>query len=191
MTPASWDRFASWLDAELRAREIQPGVGYSYTASRGGFALSINGGGGSSRPALQPFDIQLSGAPGNPNSYLATIVPGTVNGVLPSNLTTGGDFTEFQVAADFTYWTVNIESNGFEVTAAAISTSTSPPTPQTHGVNAMPTTYSHIFGVTCNGSVYRTIGAGSIVLQTSAELTIDKQSPTPGLRSYDRYYLWA
>jgi hypothetical protein len=152
--------------------------------------------GGSGGRAAQPWDIDLKGV-GTPDpetgkytSYMATVRPGTVNGVLPSNLTTGGDFTEFQVAADFTYWTVNIESNGFEVTAATISTSTSPPTPQTHGVNAMPTTYSHIFGATCNGSVFRTIGAGSIVLQTSADLTIDKQSPVAGLRSYDRYYLW-
>jgi hypothetical protein len=145
----------------------------------------------SSAALPQPWDVTLKVDPNNSNSYVATVNPGTVNGVLPSNLTTGGNLTEFSIGSEFTYWTVNIESNGFEVTAATISTSTSPPTPQTHGVNAMPTTYSHIFGVTCNGSVYRTIGAGSIVLQTSAELTIDKQSPTPGLRSYDRYYLWA
>jgi hypothetical protein len=64
LTPATWDRFAAWLDAELRAREIQPGVGYSYTASRGGFSLSIKGGGGSVSSASFPFQILTQSKPG-------------------------------------------------------------------------------------------------------------------------------
>lgn len=143
--------------------------------------------GGKLAGGSQPFDIQLVASGGG---YTATILPGTVNGVLPSNLTTGGNFTQFSVGQGLTYWTVDIQSNGVEVVSALISTSASPPTPQAHGVNALPTTYSHIFGVTCNGSAFRTIGPGSITLNSNVELTIDKVSPTPGLRSYDRYYRW-
>jgi|GEM_PF-2665765 len=65
LTPAAWDRFASWLDAELRAREIQPGVGYSYTASSGGFSLSIRGGGSvASEATSYPFQILTQSKPG-------------------------------------------------------------------------------------------------------------------------------
>lgn len=181
MTPASWDRFASWLDAELRAREIQPGVGYSYTASRGGFSLSINGGGGSSRPALQPFDIQLSSAT---SGYKATIVPGLVAGIIPSNI-----FAEFTVTDALTYFICKLSTDGTKITAAEILTGSTPPPLPTLIPSALPSEVQFVFGLTKDGKAFRTIGNGNPVVSSSLVIQTDKTTaPPPGIPGVDRWY---
>ena len=180
MTPASWDRFASWLDAELRAREIQPGVGYSYTASRGGFALSINGG-GSSKPALQPFDIQLSSAA---SGYTATIAPGLVAGIMPSNI-----FTEFTINDTLTYFICKLSTDGTKVTAAEILTGSTPPPLPTLIPSALPSEVQFVFGLTKEGKAFRTIGDGNPVVSSTLAIQTDKTTaPPPGIPGVDRWY---
>jgi hypothetical protein len=180
LTPAAWDRFASWLDAELRAREIQPGVGYSYTASRGGVSLSINGG-GSSKPALQPFDIQLSSAASGDQ---ATIVPGLVAGIMPSNI-----FTKFTVTDDLTYFICKLSTDGTKITAAEILTASASPPPPTLIPSALPSEVQFVFGLTKDGEAFRTIGAGNPVVSSSLVIQTDKTTaPPPGIPGVDRWY---
>jgi|688.fasta_scaffold05301_1 hypothetical protein len=180
LTPAAWDRFAVWLDAELRAREIQPGVGYSYTASRGGFSLSINGG-GSSKPALQPFDIQLSSATSGDQ---ATIVPGLVAGIIPSNI-----FTEFTINDTLTYFICKLSTDGTKITAAEILTDSNPPSPPTLIPSALPSEVKFVFGLTKDGKAFRTIGNGNPVVSSSLAIQTDKLTTPPvGVPGVDRWY---
>jgi hypothetical protein len=184
LTPATWDRFAAWLDGELRAREIQPGVGYSYTSSSGGVSLSIKGGGGSAAKPVQPFDIQLSSDPDTPNGYTATIVPGLVAGIMPSNI-----FTEFTVTATLTYFICKLSTDGTKVTAAEILTASSPPPLPTLIPSALPSEVQFVFGLTKEGKAFRTIGAGNPVVSSALAIQTDKTTaPPPGIPGVDRWY---
>ena len=191
LTKAFWSQVKSIINANFREVTLQPGVGYTLKNSPGGSSLYIAPGGtGSQKAQRQPLDIILEGDPDNPTGYLASIVPGTINGILPSNITDGGNLAKFAISNAFTYFTLHLESDGKVLTAASIQTSTTAPSPQAYSINTAPATYYYLFGVTFNGSVQRTIGAGSPNVTPSNFFSVEKNSLTPGLPAYDKYYLW-
>jgi hypothetical protein len=190
LTPAEWNGVAKVIEDNFREVALQPGVGYTLKNSPGGSSLYIAPGAGSQKKQRQPLDIMLEGDPSNPAGYLASIVPGTINGILPSNITNGGNLAKFAISDAFTYFTLHLVSNGKVLTAASIQTSTTAPDPPTYSVNAAPATYDYLFGVTYKGAVQRIIGLGSPTLTPTIVQIVPKSSATPGMRSFDNYYLW-
>ena len=190
LTKAFWSQVKSIINTNFREVTLQPGVGYTLKNSPGGSSLYIAPGTGSQKTQRQPLDIILEGDPDNPTGYLASIVPGTINGILPSNITDGGNLAKFAISDDFTYFTLHLVSNGKVLTAASIQTSTTAPDPPAYSVNAAPATYDYLFGVTYKGAVQRIIGLGSPTLTPTIVQIVPKSSATPGMRSFDNYYLW-
>lgn len=190
LTKAFWSQVKSIINANFREVTLQPGVGYTLKNSPGGSSLYIAPGAGSQKAQRQPLDIMLEGDPSNPSGYLASIVPGTINGILPSNITDGGNLAKFAISDAFTYFTLHLVSNGKVLTAASIQTSTTAPDPPAYSVNAAPETYDYLFGVTYKGAAQRIIGAGSPNIILTNVLSVEKQNLIPGLPAYDKYYLW-
>lgn len=138
-----------------------------------------------------PWDIDLQGA-GTPDpetgeytSYTATVNPGLIGGILPSNWN-----DEFNVPSGLSYMVVECQSDGKVVTTATISNDTEIPTSQNPTLNTAPDTFKILFAVLKDGKAIRTLREGHISVNTVVVLTTPSDNPLPGLNVLDRHYVW-
>jgi len=151
LTPSQWDAVARVIESNLREVTLQPGVGYTLNSGPGGQSLVVNGGGGSSstQAAKLPWDITLTPTE-TAGSYLATIWPATVNGLIAENA-----FDSFPVTDTGLYYVVaTATTDGSVVSGIAISIVSSPPDSQLPATNALPSTVNIIVGVIKDGKAY-------------------------------------
>ncbi len=129
----------------------------------------------------KPFDISLKTSG---SGYVATIRPGLVAGIIPSNI-----FNDFSISSNLTYFICKLSTDGTKITAAEILTaSASPPLP-TLIPSALPSEVQFVFGLTKDGEAFRTIGAGNPVVSSSLAIQTDKTTaPPPGIPGVDRWY---
>jgi hypothetical protein len=155
------------------------------------YACPSIGSGGTQRAAL-PWDIDLKGVgtpdpeTGEYSSYTATVNPGTLNGILPSNWD-----EEFSVSGSSIYYAIAvIQTDGTAINAVSIEIRTTAPSLQVPAIWATPTAVEYLFGLIKDGSAKRVIGAGSISLIPKVWLTVEKDEPVgPGELAYNRYYI--
>lgn len=133
----------------------------------------------------QPWDVTLKVDPDNPNGYVATVNPGLIGGILPSNWD-----EEFSVGTGLSYMVVECQSDGRVVTAATISNETTIPDPQDPALNTAPDTVKILFAVIKDGLAIRTLKDGHIAINPVLTTSENTTSITPGLSVVDRYYVW-
>jgi hypothetical protein len=188
----SADRFNSIL-SEIKRNKPLPGRGI--TLRQEGFGvrvdLAASVSGGSPYAATQPWDLQAqvdpAAAPENPTPpYLVRVRPGTANGILPSNWD-----EEFEYpGTGLWYAKAVIATDGEAITGVTIEIDQTPPTLQEPVEFGIATSVEYLFGLFSEGSVYRVIGAGQIVLPTRTWLVTSADPvAAPGESPYDIYYL--
>jgi len=140
------------------------------------------GGGGAAGP--YPFDMTFTALGGG--SYTAAILPGTINGIIPSNFATTYTINNTTVY----YLILNVTVSGGAVTAATLSLSTTPPTGIPVNMGQPPLSFEYLLGVVVDATWYRTIGNGSLTATAEDVYHVSKTSPAPGTLPYDIYYTW-
>lgn len=149
--------------------------GFSFVWGPGG------GGGGPSGP--YPFDVELTGS-GSP--LTASILPGTLNGLIPTNI-----FSTYPLAVPGTYYLVLAATAATgEIASCSLSMPTSPPVGIPTVMGEPPLSFDYLLGVVIDGVWFRTIGNGSLSAAGQEVFRISKASPAPGTLPYDIYYTW-
>lgn len=138
---------------------------------------------------LSPFDLLIS-ITGNGTQISVTIVPGTVNGVLPSNVFATLTETYDPVSPITYYASIVCVTDGKVITSSTWELSTTPPIAQTPIAWSAPAAFSWLFGVIVGSKTFRTIPAGSMVFNPTFVLAVPKVSITPNSIPYDNYYQW-
>lgn len=166
-------------------RTIGPVDPYKFDPTIDGFATEWTktaGGGGSS---AQPFDVELSGSGA---SMSAVVLPGTINGILPTNY----DATFTPLDDTLVYFvTLSVTANDGEIASALLSFPTAAPAGIPTVLGEPPTTFDYLLGIVALGVWYRTLGPGSITAVGQEMFRIDKTAPAPGTLPYEIYYSWA
>jgi len=122
-------------------------------------------------------------------SYKGTVWPGTVAGILPSNVFSNGELAEFSVGASLMKWKAKCLTDGKKITSVEIVVNASDPPVQTLVPSALPAEAWFVFGVTFEGTVYRTIGPTNPSVSVNQAVVTDKaSSPPPGVPGVDRWY---
>ena len=192
------------------SEEIQSFQELSYLEGGGGVSGGGGGGGGKSKEIMDNLvTIRVPGVgtfmvkgtlikPLDPNDsfevklkkngsgYTAQIAPGTINGILPSNI-----FSTFSVSSTTTYFIARATTNGKQVVSAVIIVSSSPPQNQTPVPQALPASFDKLFAISMEGNVFRTIPSGSITVAPQPLFTADRDSWTPGKPMTETWYSWA
>ena len=113
---------------------------------------------------------------------MATVQPGTVNGIIPSNL-----FDSFAIDLTSTwYLVVTCSASDGVVTSAVLSASTTPPTPQSASASLPPATFVIPFGIIIAGTAYCLLTANWISATPSALYTVTHEDG-----SISTYYAWS
>ncbi len=131
----------------------------------------------------KPFDIiEFDGQKGK-------VWPGTVAGIMPSNLFSGGTLTEFNVGTGLMKWKCKCLTDGKQITSVQIVVDASDPPAQNLVPSALPAEAWLLFGLTFEGAIYRTLGPGNpYVILNQAVVTDKADPPPPGIPGVDRWY---
>lgn len=143
-------------------------------------------GGGSAPAVIYPFDITFSA--GSDSSHAkATIQPGTLNGLIPSNYT-----TTYDLDITTTYYLVlSVTATDGAITGCSLSMPTTAPSPIPVLMGAPPTSFDYLLGVVISKAWFRVIGNGSLTANGQEVFRVSKTSPAPGTLPYDIYYTWS
>jgi hypothetical protein len=138
---------------------------------------------GKSQENTRPFDIiEFDGEKGK-------VWPGTVAGIMPSNLFSGGKLAEFNAGSGLMKWKCKCLTDGKQITSVQIVVDASDPPAQTLVPSALPAEAWFLFGLTFEGTVYRTLGPGNPSVTLNQAIVTDKTSaPPPGVPGVDRWY---
>jgi hypothetical protein len=142
---------------------------------------TVRGGGGVTR---YPFDITLTDAGGGDST--ATIWPGTINQLLPSNYLTG-----VTVSNTGTHFLVlDCTASDGEITAAPLAIETGAPPAITPTQGTPPVAFQVLIGIIIDGVAYKVWGNGNMTASAAESFRVDKGSPVPGSLPYDVFYTW-
>jgi hypothetical protein len=185
------------MDALKRAR-VLPGVGIKLQETLNGTVISLKPGrfgGSGTGTQRRPWDIINLRGDGEPDdegkysNYKAEVWPGTVAGLMPSNLFSDGKLATFTVPASLQKWKAKCLTDGKQITSVEIVVDASDPPPQTLVPSALPAEAWFIFGLTFEGTVFRTLGSGNPVVTLNQAVVTDKpEPPPPGIPGVDRWY---
>lgn len=182
LTPAQWDGVAKVIEDNFRQVTLQPGIGYTLKTGPGGSSFVVTA--QIPQKNLQPFDVMSGTAEG---ASSATIVPGTLNGILPTNM-----FDSFTLDATSTwYFKAGATTDGTQVTAVEIFVDNSPPDVQVPVPQALPASFDKLFAMSVDGKVFRMIPDGSITVAAQPLFTADRTSWAPGKPMTETWYSWA
>lgn len=135
--------------------------------------------GGSGGSTAFPFDVNISGTD-------ATVVPGTINGLIPTNYA-----DTFTIANPGTYYvTLSVTATDGQLGSATLSFAASPPAAVPVVQGQPPTTFDYLLGVVVDGVWFRVIGPGSLAAAGAEVFRVSKTSPAPGTLPYDIWYTW-
>jgi hypothetical protein len=185
------------MDSVRRAR-VLPGVGIKLTETVNGTVVSLKptrGSSGGTTPEILPWQIINITGEGEPDeqgkytNYEASVWPGIVSGILPSNLFESGILKKFTFSSTLQKWKAKCLTNGKQITSVQIVVDASDPPVQTLVPSALPAEAWFVFGVTFEGVAYRTLGPGNPSVSFSQAVVTDKTtSPPLGIPGVDRWY---
>jgi hypothetical protein len=161
---------------------------YQYWKIAGG------GGGGTTRG---PWDLtsiaQTNETTGEIESYLVSVLPGTLNHILPVNWNTDEGGKNVECQKDVLYYAkAVVETDGYIITNLNILIDTTPVDLQNQQPQAwaVQDNIQYVFGLFYNGLTYRTIRQGNIIVSPRIWMTISNEEPTPpGELPYKIYYV--
>jgi hypothetical protein len=132
---------------------------------------------------LKPWDIiNFTGSSGS-------VWPGTVAGIMPSNLFANGELARFSVGNGIQKWKAKCLTDGKQITSVQIVVDAQDPPAQQLVPSALPAEAWFVFGVTFAGSVFRTLGPGNPSVTLNQAVVTDKTTaPPPGVPGVDRWY---
>lgn len=176
------------LEDGVNSNRINKCVGSRGSRGSGGMSVftPINY---SSSISTNPFDLKITlDVPDS--EILVKIIPGTVNGLLPSNVF--ATITEaYSAISPITYYaSVTCATDGKSITGVTWGLSTSAPTGQTPTAWAAPASFSYLFGIIVGTTLYRTIAKSSLVFSPTFVVSVPKSSISPNIIPYDNYYNW-
>ena len=177
--------------AAIRSLEIQPGTNVHVSRTSGGTTLKAvvpraRGGGAAE---VCPFDVSLEQ---NGSNYKVKVRPGTLNGLYATNYADSLAFssTALTVGTSATSNVVlSVTTDGKQVTAHTIEmqaslTAMSPTTP------LAPTSFKWPIAHIVSGTVYKTIGCGSLQAVVKENVRVAKTPTTSDDNAFDIYYFW-
>lgn len=177
--------------AAIRSLEIQPGGNVRVSRTTGGTTLKAPASrrGSSASGAVCPFDVSVQADGAN---YKVKVRPGTLNGLYATNYADclSFDSTTLTVGSTATSNVVlSVTTDGKQVTAHTIEmqasvSAMSPTTP------LAPTTFKWPIAHIINGTVYKTIGCGSLVATVRENVRVTKSPTTAEDNAFDIYYYW-
>lgn len=173
----------------LRSLEPQAGSGVKILrTSRGALIVADPVRGGvkqAGSKGLYPFDVTLVDLVVG-TSKTASIRPGSINNLIPSNYT-----TTYPLLNSTTYYLVlSVTVTAGVVTGATLSMPTTAPVGMPVALGAPPTAFTVLLGAVIAGAWYRTIGNGSLQATSAEAFRVSRSSPAPGTLPYDLYYTW-
>jgi len=184
VSPLDFNRLVDYVQSIT----LNNGLGYKIHRTKCGTNLTVHpgqSGGGSC-----PFTVTTAPVSGDTTSLHVSVTAGTVNSLLPSN-----NFDTFTISTTGLYQ-VKVralgDGDGKDITSCSLLVDTDPPEVQVPTPFALPSTVDILIAVILNGTVYRTIGCGSIQLTGTQEFITNPESPAdPGMLNYIAYYAWA
>jgi hypothetical protein len=175
--------------AAIRSLEIQPGSNVRVSRTTGGTTLRAGSPRARSSQARCPFDVSvlLDGS-----NYKVKVRPGTLNGLYATNYADSLSFDSTTLTVGATAASnvvLSVTTDGKQITACTIEmqptlTAMSPTTP------LAPTTFKWPLAHIASGSVYKTIGCGSLQAVVKENVRVAKTPATPDDNAYDIYYYW-
>lgn len=154
----------------------------------GGYTITgANQSSNSSAATSCPFDMAVSVNTGT-SVMSVSFTPGTVNGVLPSNIFTPA--TIGYTSGATVYAIVTCETNGQVITSTTLSISSTAPTAQTPVAWAAPSSFAYMVGVIVDQTAYKTIACGNLTFAPTVAMSVPKSSVTPNVIPFDNYYTW-
>jgi hypothetical protein len=135
------------------------------------------------------FKINVSSP--DANQYEATVSPGTINSLLPSNCFDGAELRKFSVTANqLVYINLNCTSDGQKITSATIAAEATAPLPQPPTLFSLPTAPTFLIGVVYNSSVYQAVTDNITVSGKQAFIKNATGNVQPGQLGYEIWYNW-
>jgi hypothetical protein len=140
---------------------------------------------------FHPFQISTRQNPENEDQYLATVRPGTINTLLPTNTFDGSSLTEHSYSGNqLRYVVLTASATNSQFTSCSISIESSAPAAQTPTLFATPTEYKVLIGIVRNTSIYQIV-FDNIVVSGKQHYVKDRASAAaPGFLPYEIYFVW-
>jgi hypothetical protein len=154
-----------------------------------GLAASLPRGGTSTPATFHPFQIfsrqDPESDPENP-TYLVTVRPGTLNGVLASNWSDEEECGEEELG--YVVLTATATSNG--IVSTELSFDSSPPTAEQSPVKwGLPTSFKVLIGLVRGPQVWQVV-YDNLSYAGVKRITTDRATPAIGQLPYDNWYIW-
>lgn len=144
------------------------------------------GGGGTPSSALGPFDLSFV-AGGSPGTLTPSMVPGTINSVIPSNYLSLPDINDTGTY----YFVLSVTTLDGQIATASVALNGSAPAGIPVTMGTPPTAFDYLLGVVQDGIWFRTAPTGSLAAIPFETFRAGITSPPPGTLPYDIYYSWA
>lgn len=179
----------------IRALDINSGPGISIKKSSSGLTISImadqggsgsSGSGGSGSSSGHPFDPTIS-AGSDEDHMSVTLRPGTINGLIPSNMSDTYDVSN----AGALYLVLHVTATDGEIDGATLSIESDAPPALPVLLGAPPASFDYMLGIFVDGVWFRTAGPESLTAVGVEMFRTDKVAPSPGTLPYDIHYTWA
>lgn len=147
---AMWNELIDYL----RSTRISPSVGVRPIVTSQGTVLiaprqKISGGASTVMHPWKIHNMTGVGQPddkGNYNSYEFQVWPGTINGLIPTNLFDGNELRKFTSNQSLQNVMLKCTSNGKELNACTIEVMASPPTPDSAVLYGVPSNLNILLG---------------------------------------------
>jgi hypothetical protein len=186
------------MDALKRAR-VLPGVGIKLTETLNGTVVSLKppraAGGGGSSVERHPWQIHNMTGVGKPddkgdyNSYEFQVWPGTINGLIPSNLFNGGELRKFTGDKTLKNVLLKCTSNGKELNACTIEVEASLPSPDAAVKYGVPSNLNIVLGAVVKDAAFQ-VEFDNLSATPQMVYIKEKGSVAAGEYPYEVYLNW-
>jgi hypothetical protein len=170
-----------------RGDNLVAGPGIRLDKTSGQVTIKSDAGRGSTAAVAppQPFQVTLRPNPESETSVLASVWPGTVNGLLPTNYTVEATLSK---TGDY-YVILRCTCAGQQVTGVEIMAPTTQPEPAAVIPNALPSTVDVLMAIVAQGTLFQ-IRTGNLTLAPSERFRQYKAEAEPGTLPWDSYWTW-
>jgi hypothetical protein len=183
LTQPQWEAVARVIEDNFREVTLQPGVGYTLKNGPGGSSLVVSGGGGPTAPVKSPWDQSVSSQ--TTTTITFKFQPGSVGGVMPSNI-----FTDFTAPVSGTTWFwVEATTTAGSVSSCTISSGSTQPAPGTAAADAPPSSFKVLIGVSVNGTYFNVLKKNISAVPVESYRT-SRTGAGPFELPYTSYWNW-